>query len=322
MAIVKGDSRVDILVLTARKPVSDFLFDVYLAIFSHHIFPSPSRVLFDPTCLKVLGSIVSLACVPTNKRATMTKSVFITGAAQGIGLATAAYFHRQGWFVGLYDINEKGLESTHRNLTRSCYGVLDVRDESAVIDAFKDFSLQSGGKVDVVVNCAGVLSSGYFEDIDAAATDRMIDINVKGLTYVARHALPLLKQTPNSVLVNICSASSIYGIPLLGVYGATKHYVNGLTQALSIEWQQFGIRVKAIKPPIVKTAMGMSLPKSFDKHMAANMDAEYVAESIWKSVSGPRVSYILGLKTQCLGLLCRWLPDSLARGLMKRACGL
>jgi NAD(P)-dependent dehydrogenase (short-subunit alcohol dehydrogenase family) len=252
----------------------------------------------------------------------MAKSVFITGAAQGIGLAAATYFHRQGWFVGLYDINEKGLESTHRQFTRSCYGVLDVRDEDAVANAFKEFSLQTGGQADVVVNCAGVLSSGYFEDIDTVASDRMIDINVKGLTYVARHALPLLKQTPNSVLVNICSASSIYGVPLLGVYGATKHYVNGLTQALSIEWQRFGIRVKAIKPPIVKTAMGLSLPSSFDKHMAADMDAQYVAEAIWKSISGSKVSYILGLKTQCLGLLCRWLPDTLARALMKRSCGL
>ena len=90
----------------------------------------------------------------------MAKSVFITGAAQGIGLATATYFHRQGWFVGPYAINEKGLQSTHRQFTRSCYGVLDVRDEDAVANAFKEFSLQTGGQADVVVNCAGVLSSG------------------------------------------------------------------------------------------------------------------------------------------------------------------
>lgn len=252
----------------------------------------------------------------------MTKSVFITGAAQGIGLATAAHFHRQGWFVGLYDINEAGLEAAHKELSRSCYGALDVRDETAVAQAFKSFASHTGGKVDVVVNCAGVLSAGHFEEIESAATDRMIDINVKGLTYVARHALPLLKATPNSTLVNICSASSIYGVPMLAVYGATKHYVNGLTQALSIEWQRFGIRVKAIKPPIVKTEMGLSLPDSFDKYMAADMEVDYVARSIWNSVSGSRVSYILGVKTQVLGLLCRWLPDAMARSLMKRACGL
>lgn len=252
----------------------------------------------------------------------MTKSVFITGAAQGIGLATAAHFHRQGWFVGLYDINEAGLEVAHKELSRSCYGALDVRDENAVAQAFKSFASHTGGKVDVVVNCAGVLSAGHFEEIESAATDRMIDINVKGLTYVARHALPLLKATPNSTLVNICSASSIYGVPMLAVYGATKHYVNGLTQALSIEWQRFGIRVKAIKPPIVKTEMGLSLPDSFDKYMAADMEVDYVARSIWNSVSGSRVSYILGVKTQVLGLLCRWLPDAMARSLMKRACGL
>ncbi|MGH1373678.1 MAG: SDR family oxidoreductase [Cellvibrionaceae bacterium] len=252
----------------------------------------------------------------------MTKSVFITGAAQGIGLATAALFHRQGWFVGLYDINEVGLEAAHKDLPRSCYGVLDVRDEAAVAAAFDDFSQHSEGMVDVVVNCAGVLSAGYFEEIDSAATERMIDINIKGLTYVARHALPLLKATPNSLLVNICSASSIYGVPMLGVYGATKHYVNGLTQAMSIEWERFGVRVKAIKPPIVKTEMGLSLPQSFDKYMAADMEAQDVANSIWDCMSGSRVSYILGSKTQLLGLLCRWLPDAMARALMRRACGL
>ncbi len=251
----------------------------------------------------------------------MTKSVFITGAAQGIGLATATYFHRQGWFVGLYDINQTGLETAHRVLPNSCYGVLDVRDEQAVETAFNHFSKHTDGRVDVVVSCAGVLSAGHFESIDTVASDRMIDINVKGLTYVARHAFPLLKTTPNSVLVNICSASSIYGVPMLAVYGATKHYVNGLTQAMSIEWQRFGIRVKAIKPPIVKTQMGLSLPESFDKHMAADMEADDVAKSIWDCVSGSRVSYILGAKTQLLSLLCGCLPDVMARGLMKRACG-
>jgi len=252
----------------------------------------------------------------------MSKSVFITGAAQGIGLATAERFHEQGWFVGLYDINEKGLENVHQQLPNSCFGVLDVRDEAAVVQAFDDFGKHTHGKADVVVNCAGVLAPGYFEEIDTVATDRMIDINVKGLTYVARHGLPLLKAGQDPVLINICSASSIYGVPLLAVYGATKHYVNGLSQALSIEWQRLGVRVKAIKPPIVKTAMGRSLPASFDKHMAANMEADYVAHAIWQSISGPRASYILGFKTQCLGLLCRWLPDAMARGLMKRACGL
>ncbi len=252
----------------------------------------------------------------------MSKSVFITGAAQGIGLATAERFHEQGWFVGLYDINENGLERVHQQLPNSCFGVLDVRDEVAVEQALSDFGKHTQGKIDVVVNCAGVLSSGYFEEVDIEACDRMIDINVKGLTYVARHSLPLLKRGDNPVLVNICSASSIYGVPLLAVYGATKHYVNGLTQALAIEWQRLGVRVKAIKPPIVKTAMGRSLPASFDKHMAANMEADYVAQAIWRSINGTQSSYILGFKTQCLGLLCRWLPDAMARGLMKRACGL
>lgn len=252
----------------------------------------------------------------------MTKSVFITGAAQGIGLATAARFHSQGWFVGLYDVNQQGLEQAHKQFTNSCYGVLDVRDEQAVENAFEAFGAKTGASVDVVVNCAGVLSAGYFEDIDTDATDRMIDINVKGLTYVARHSLPLLRKADEPVLVNICSASSIYGVPMLGVYGATKHYVNGLTQALSMEWQRLGVRVKAIKPPIVKTAMGLSLPKNYDKYMAADMDAEYVANAIFNCISGSKMSYILGAKTQFLGLLCRWLPDFMARGLMKRACGL
>lgn len=165
------------------------------------------------------------------------KTVFITGAAHGIGLATAMRFASQGWFVGLYDINEAALQTL---LQSSQFPMPAGR--FAMSPAPRPWrrrwriSLPTEGRLDVLVNNAGVLSSGRFEDIPAQAHEQMIAVNVGGLTRVAHAAFELLRQTPGSTLVNLCSVSSVLQVPLLAVYSATKFYVNGLTEALHIEW--------------------------------------------------------------------------------------
>ena len=240
------------------------------------------------------------------------KSVFITGAAQGIGLATARRFAAQGWFVGLYDINADALDALLAcgEFPNACGCACDVTRRESIAAALEHFSSHSQGRLDLLVNNAGVLSSGKFEEIDPQAHDLIVEVNIKGLTNVAQLAFPLLRQTPGACVVNLCSASSIHGIPMLAVYSASKYYVNGLTEALHIEWAPYGIRVASVKPPVINTAMGHQLHPSLTAKMGVNMEAAEVAEAIQMVAQGKRVGQVLGGSAKMWSWLDKLLPES------------
>jgi NAD(P)-dependent dehydrogenase (short-subunit alcohol dehydrogenase family) len=247
------------------------------------------------------------------------KTLFITGAANGIGLATAKHFAAQGWFVGLYDINREGLEALlgSAELPNACGQYCDVTDRGSIDEAFAHFSSHTDGRLDLLVNNAGVLSSGKFEEISPAAHDMMVDINVKGLTHVAQAAFPLLKATPGATLINLCSVSSVHGIPLLAVYGASKFYVNGLTEALNLEWAPYDIRVTSVKPPIVNTAMGHQIDPRLTQKLSVDLEPEDVAKAIQLAVEGRRTSYLLGATAKIWALMDKLLPESGRRWLVR-----
>jgi NAD(P)-dependent dehydrogenase (short-subunit alcohol dehydrogenase family) len=247
------------------------------------------------------------------------KTIFITGAAHGLGLATAKRFAAQGWYVGLYDINREVLETvlSSGDFPQACGQYCDVTDRASIEEALAHFADHTNGKLHVLVNNAGVLSSGKFEEVDPSAHDMIIDVNIKGLTTVAQAAFPLLKQTPGSTLVNLCSVSSVHGLPLLAVYSASKFYVNGLTEALHIEWAQYDIRVTSVKPPLVNTAMGHQVDPKITEKMVMDMEPEHVAESIQMAVEGNRIGYVLGTSARLWAWLDKFLPESGRRWLVR-----
>lgn len=239
------------------------------------------------------------------------KTIFITGAARGIGLATAKRFAAQGWFVGLYDINSDEvrllLDSGEFHL--ACGKYCDVTQRSSIKEALNHFGSHTDGRLDVLVNNAGVISSGAFEEIDSKDHDLIVDVNVKGVTTVAQEAFPFLKQTPGSTLVNLCSVSCVHGLPLLAVYSASKFYVNGLTEALHIEWAQYDIRVTSVKPPIVNTVMGHAIDQRLTQRMSVDLEPEHIAEAVQVAVEGKRVSYLLGPSAKLWGRVNKILPE-------------
>ena len=243
------------------------------------------------------------------------KTVFITGAAHGIGLASARRFVAEGWFVGLYDINAAAVADLLKTpeFSSACGSECDVRDHASVERALQHFAEHTQGRLDVLLNNAGVLTAGSFEDIDPAAHDQMVEVNVQGATRVAQLAFPWLKNTPGATLLNLCSVSSLHGVPLLAVYSASKFYVDGLTQALSIEWAQHDIRVYSIKPPFVGTSMVEGMPQQLMKSFTVELAPEDVADIIMRTLDGSAHSYLLGWRAKVFGFLSSHLPKALRR---------
>ncbi|MBU3706180.1 MAG: SDR family oxidoreductase [Mycobacterium sp.] len=254
-----------------------------------------------------------------------TPTVFISGAAAGIGRATALLFARRGYRVGAYDVDLAGLASLRDEITGAggevSIGQLDVTEAGDWTQQLEAFTGASR-RLDILINNAGVLSSGRFEEIGLATQRRILDVNVYGVMAGLHTAFPYLRGTRGSQVVNLCSASAIYGQPELATYSATKFAVRGLTEALELEWRRYGIRVIAMWPLFVQTAMVDGVETGSTRSLGVHLSAEDVAESIFAATRSrsrlARVHYPVGRQTKVLASLSQVSPNWVQR-LMNKA---
>jgi NAD(P)-dependent dehydrogenase (short-subunit alcohol dehydrogenase family) len=213
-------------------------------------------------------------------------SVVITGAANGIGRATALRFAHEGYLVGAFDVDEAGLKSLAGEIDDAVTGPLDVRDPEAWRTRLAEFADVSGGTIDVLVNNAGILRSGKFEQIPLEPQLMEVDVNVKGVINGCYLAHPYLRK--GSTVINLASASAIYGQADIAVYSATKFAVRGMTEALDLEWKNQGIKVRAIWPLWVQTDLVTGLEAGSSETLGIKLTADDVAEGIFKAVKEGR----------------------------------
>ncbi len=260
------------------------------------------------------------------------KSVFITGAAAGIGRATALSFARNGYLVGAYDVDEAGLASLAAEIgttgATAVTGHLDVTDADETARRVTEFAEAAGHRLDVMINNAGILIAGNFEEIPVAAHHREIDVNTKGVVNGLHAAFPHLKSTPGSVVVNLASASAIYGQPELATYSATKFFVRAITEALDIEWSRHGIRVVAMWPLYVQTAMTDDIRTGTTDSLGIRLTAQDIADDIIKAVDPPlprklihQVHFPVGRQAKAMAMGARFSPAWLTRLANKRLAG-
>ena len=257
------------------------------------------------------------------------RAVFITGAAAGIGRATALTFARNGFTVGGYDIDDAGLKTLADEIDHlggtAIVGHLDVTDTDEMAQRVAEFAKAAGDRLDVMINNAGILLAGRFEDIAVRAHLKEIDINTKGVVNGLHAAFPYLRSTPGSVVVNLASASAIYGQAELANYSATKFFIRGITEALDIEWNRYGIRVIAIWPLYVQTAMTENISTGTTQSLGIRLTAQDVADAIvaavepsWLRRTIHQVHFLVGSQSKVLAAGSRFSPAWLNRLINKR----
>jgi NADP-dependent 3-hydroxy acid dehydrogenase YdfG len=239
------------------------------------------------------------------------RAIFITGAGAGIGAETARLFARNGWLVGASDVDGAALESLQRELGAGCVSVhpADVRERAALEVAVRDFVARAGGRLDAVFANAGVLFMGPDETITAQQKALLVDVNVKGVIHTIDAAFPFLRQAPDAHIVAMASTSAEYGSPHHAAYSATKFFVRGLTEALNIEYREYGIQVSAVYVAYVQTGMvfnATAQPATIDR-LGVKITPQRVATTVWKAVHGKRVHWRVGLAAHLTNYAARLL---------------
>lgn len=182
----------------------------------------------------------------------MAKTVLITGASTGIGLATAKLFQQRGWNV-VATMRSLEKKSDLMTLDNTLCLRLDVTDSpdliaQAVTDALEKFSA-----IDVLINNAGYALLGAFEACTPEQIERQFATNVLGLMAVTRAVLPHFREQRSGTIINVASIGGKMAFPLYSLYHSAKWAVEGFSESLQYELEPFNIRVKVIEPGPIKT---------------------------------------------------------------------
>lgn len=181
------------------------------------------------------------------------RTVLVTGASTGIGFATAHALDRAGWRV--FAAVRREIDTVHlkRALADDARMViLDVTKPEQIAAAVAEIARETGGRLDAVVNNAGIVVMGPVEALSSAAIRTQFDVNVFGLLDVTRACLPMLRAARGRI-VNVGSISGRVAWPLSGVYAASKHALEALCDALRVELGGFGVKVVLIQPGAIDT---------------------------------------------------------------------
>lgn len=186
------------------------------------------------------------------------KVALVTGAASGIGAASARRFATEGARVALCDVDEAGLAALAKELDPSGERVLTARVDVAQLDevqAFTDAAVARFARLDVVMNNAGIGAFGRSDQIDPELWHRTFAVDVHSVFYGTRAALPHLRRAGGGAIVNTASISGLGGDYGLSAYNAAKGAVVNYTRSAALECARDGIRVNAVCPGPIETAL-------------------------------------------------------------------
>jgi NAD(P)-dependent dehydrogenase (short-subunit alcohol dehydrogenase family) len=185
------------------------------------------------------------------------KTALVTGAASGIGAACALRFAREGARIAGLDLAapaDEAWNAVAKAAPDASFHTCDVRSEDAICAAVEEI-VQRHGRIDVVVNAAGVAGGGPVHTITSAEWDRVLDVNLKGTFLVCKHVLPRMLEQRSGSIVNLASVEGIEGLEGGSAYNASKGGVVLLTRNLAIDYGRRGIRANCLCPGLIETQM-------------------------------------------------------------------
>ncbi|MFB7878643.1 SDR family oxidoreductase [Nocardia sp. NPDC056064] len=242
--------------------------------------------------------------------------VAITGAARGIGLATARDFVAAGAYVALGDLDEALAVQAAAELGDRALGhALDVTDKTSYATFLDAAARWRGGPLDVLVNNAGVMPNGAFLDQSDRIDQLTMDVNVYGVIHGMRLALPGMVARGYGHVVNVASLAGKFPLKGLAVYNASKFAVVGLTAATRLEMDGTGVSVSAVLPSAVRT----ELSSGIDYGILPAVDPEDIAAAVVRTVrtraAETAVPGYVGLAANAAGLV----PEPVMRAFRKAA---
>jgi NAD(P)-dependent dehydrogenase (short-subunit alcohol dehydrogenase family) len=239
------------------------------------------------------------------------KVVAITGGARGIGKATATVLAREGAKVAIGDLDAALAERSAGELGGETVGLpLDVtrRDSFAT---FLDQVAERLGPLDVLVNNAGIMPIGPFAEEDDATARRIVDINLHGVIYGTKLAIPRMLERGSGHIVNIASQAGKAGVPGGATYSATKHAVVGLSEAVRGELRDTGVEVSVVMPAVVDTELGSGL---YETRGIKKLEPEEVAEAIVEALKFPRFDVWVPRSSAAISYALNLLPRRTREG--------
>lgn len=211
------------------------------------------------------------------------KVAIITGAARGIGKATAVALAKEGVHVGLMARTESTLKQVVAELeglgVKVAYAAADIASKEQVDTAVAKLKNELG-TADILINNAGIATFGTVLEMDPAEWKGMIDTNVLGTYYVTRAVLPQMVEKNSGDIINISSTNGLNGAATSSAYSASKFAVIGFTESLAQEVRRNNIRVSALTPSTVATDLALDLNLIKDNNESKYIQAEDLAEFI------------------------------------------
>lgn len=256
----------------------------------------------------------------------MSKVVLITGGSSGIGKSIGEFLHQKGFIV-------YGTSRNPEKITNSIFPLvaLDVRDKQSIVNCISEV-IQKSGRLDIVINNAGVGITGPIEEIPTEEIRNNFETNLFGPIEVMKVVLPQMREQKSGLIINITSIAGYMGLPYRGIYSASKGALELITEALRMEVKSFGIQITNVAPgdfatniaagryhaPVLKGSAyevpyGNTL-KEMDSHVDSGSNPNEMAEAIFAIIKTdkPKVHYKVGAFLQKFSIvLKRILPDTM-----------
>src|ERR1051326_7313143 len=228
---------------------------------------------------------------------TSQKVAIVTGSSSGIGYETSLALARDGFLTFATMRNLNKAEDIKSATTKENLPIrtkqLDVTDDMSVKNAVQTISSETGGRIDVLVNNAGYVLSGAFEDLAIDEIKTQYETNFFGLIRTTQAVLPIMREQKSGIIVNISSGGGRFGYPGHSAYISTKFAIEGLSESMSYELEPFGIKVVIVEPGVIMTNIVNTMVvarKSQDPNSAYSQMMQKMAntfEGLMKNSSSP-----------------------------------